>query len=168
MLPGQRSNIVGAAGRFLTCLLLLTSRVNAEPVAEPEHRRSPEPVQATAQPLPEYLRTIMDAPDLITSIGFAATENQLGLCVNKASHEGAAIAKELHYVYDHGTPAGKLLAAKLIAGFDLTSARQLLRKLSEDQTEVKYREGCIVQRARISVLAKKAEPAQVKTEDQRH
>jgi len=106
--------------------------------------------------VPPYLIAISQAQSLSMTIGYSNALNELGKSYALAESKGSLISPELHYVYNHATPAGKYLAADLIRQFDKTKGTSLLKALTEDHTTVEFNEGCIVNRTTIGERASRA------------
>lgn len=139
--------------RFLQVCLVSFFLILA--VAEICNAQQTKPLKTSVQ-LPGYLQRIMEAPNIFTTIGYSAAPNQLGLDLAQAKEKGAAIDRQLHYAYDHGTPSAKLLTAEIIGSFDRKSGTKLLQSLAGNQTIIECNEGCIIERKTLGDLARKA------------
>jgi hypothetical protein len=126
------------------------------PLARGDEQKRPPVTESISIVLPAYLIAISRAQDLSMTIGFSSAPNELGESYELAQSKGALISQELDYVYNHGEPAGKVVAAFLIRRFDKTKGTRLLEALTKDPTTVTFNVGCIVAETTIGERACRA------------
>lgn len=93
--------------------------------------------------LPDYLETLFSTKEFADSIrGEAPKDRVQWTAYTKACRESAKIKKELVYLSEKATPAGKLYAACALMSCDNKLALDFLRKMKDKKDEVLYLSGC--------------------------
>ncbi len=93
--------------------------------------------------LPDYLETLLNAKEFADHIiGEAPKEKPQWLAYEKAKTESDKIKKELLYLTEHATPAGKLYAACALMSCDSKLSLSILGKMKDKKEEVLYLSGC--------------------------
>lgn len=87
-----------------------------------------------------------------------ATEAFLALA-DLVDRDGAELRPRLDWLLEHGSPAGKVYGASLLARIDPAAARRAWQRLAGDRSELTTFSGCIMNKTTLAEYASAAATA---------
>lgn len=105
--------------------------------------------------LPDYLNYLLNASQFADHIrGEASADKPEWVAYTKAKANSATIKKELVYLVEKGTSAGKLYGACALMASDKIAGLEQLNKLKSNENEVMYTSGCRKTKDSVGRIAK--------------
>lgn len=109
---------------------------------------------AAEPPLDGCLKILKTADSFDTkSVGYCGVKSKIFLAYEAAARQGSKVRSKLDWLAVHASPAGRLYSALLIRRLDSQAGRAVLCRLTNDNSVVNQRTGCLGGPTTVSLQA---------------